>query len=369
MRLLYFSNSYIPSKDANSVHVMKMCQAFSKLASVTLYGSYGSELGDPFKYYGITNRFDLVRLPKVKTFSSSVKYLINTIRSVKASNDSLVYGRNSLAVLLLSLKKMDVIYESHALPSGLLRITLEKLLFRQRSFKKLVVISDALKHDYLKTFPKMGESMILVAHDGADIPTISLQNSTPKFKKAGQQLKLQVGYIGHLYQGRGIDIVIKLASSYSDADFHIIGGADDDLNYWQGFADLPTNLKFYGHVNHYRLSEYYQSFDVLLAPYQSGVNQGDGLSDTSRWMSPMKIFEYMSYAKPIISSDIPVLKEVLNDSNSILVSPCEVDEWASALNSLNCIDKRNRLGTKAFKDLKDNYTWDQRAKTILKSLS
>ena len=29
MRIVYISNSTIPSKAANSVHVMKMCQAFA----------------------------------------------------------------------------------------------------------------------------------------------------------------------------------------------------------------------------------------------------------------------------------------------------------------------------------------------------
>ena len=31
MKILYISQSVIPSKSANSVHVMKMCEALSKL--------------------------------------------------------------------------------------------------------------------------------------------------------------------------------------------------------------------------------------------------------------------------------------------------------------------------------------------------
>jgi glycosyltransferase involved in cell wall biosynthesis len=368
MRILYFSNSYIPSKNANSVHVMKMCFAFSKFSSVTLYGSYGSEAVNPFTYYGLTNKFNIVRYHKTKTFTSSLVYLIATIKSVKVSKDLLVYGRNLLAVLLLSFKRIEVVYESHALPSNLLRVALENFLFRQKSFKKLVVISSALKQDYLAKFPKIHTSMIIVAHDGADIPAVMLEEPAKKLIEEFQDVKLHVGYIGHLYKGRGIDMVIKLAYLYTDAFFHIIGGTDEDLNYWQELPNLPTNVKFYGHVDHYKLPNYFNFLEVLLAPYQLGANQSDGLSNTNRWMSPMKIFEYMSYAKPIISSDIPVLKEVLNDSNSILVSPSNVDEWISALDSLKCKKKRKDLGAKAFKDLKEKYTWEQRAKTILENL-
>jgi len=38
-------------------------------------------------------------------------------------------------------------------------------------------------------------------------------------------------------------------------------------------------------------------------------------------MSPLKIFEHMSSRKCIFSSDIPVLREVLNDANAVLAVP------------------------------------------------
>lgn len=36
--------------------------------------------------------------------------------------------------------------------------------------------------------------------------------------------KLNIGYTGHLYQGRGIDIILKIAERYLDINFHIVGG-------------------------------------------------------------------------------------------------------------------------------------------------
>ena len=46
-------------------------------------------------------------------------------------------------------------------------------------------------------------------------------------------------------------------------------------------------------------------------PYQRNVGIGTKNSDTSNWMSPMKMFEYMSTGVPIVSSDLPVLKKFL----------------------------------------------------------
>ena len=41
--------------------------------------------------------------------------------------------------------------------------------------------------------------------------------------------------------------------------------------------------------------------------------------ETSKWMSPLKLFEYMQAKKPIITSDLPAINEILtNDEDAIL---------------------------------------------------
>jgi glycosyltransferase involved in cell wall biosynthesis len=62
--------------------------------------------------------------------------------------------------------------------------------------------------------------------------------------------------------------------------------------------------------------------DVLLAPYLSDVEGHGRGRNIAEGMSPLKLFEYMAHGKPIVSSDLPVIREVLRDSvNSVLVSP------------------------------------------------
>ena len=57
-------------------------------------------------------------------------------------------------------------------------------------------------------------------------------------------------------------------------------------------------------------------------PYQAKVSIGVKGHDTGRWMSPMKMFEYMAAGVPVISSDLAVLREILiNEKNALLVSP------------------------------------------------
>ena len=80
----------------------------------------------------------------------------------------------------------------------------------------------------------------------------------------------------------------------------------------------------------------------------------------------MKMFEYMATGRPIISSDLPVLREVLvNGFNALLVSPANINEWVRAIESIQ-INKElgMKLAKNARKDYLDRFNWNSRAKII-----
>ena len=77
---------------------------------------------------------------------------------------------------------------------------------------------------------------------------------------------------------------------------------------------------------------------------------GNNESDTSRFMSPLKIFEYMSHKKPIIVSDLPVIREVLNEKNSILIDSDNVRLWVEAILKLKDFKNRELLSNQALLD-------------------
>ena len=57
---------------------------------------------------------------------------------------------------------------------------------------------------------------------------------------------LKVGYVGHLYKGRGIETIVECAKKLSDMTFHIVGGTQKDVNYWKNFINksLIPNIFF-----------------------------------------------------------------------------------------------------------------------------
>ncbi|MFS0821480.1 glycosyltransferase family 4 protein [Bacillus sp. 1P02SD] len=373
MDIYYLSNSSIPSRTANSVHVMKMCQAFfSSGHNVTLFAQEKNDNNDIYEYYGITYKFDLITIsrPNIRGIGSFM--YARTVRKVIKNKKlpDVFYGRDIYSLRKISGLDKPFIYEAHSIPSTFFHKRMEKRLFKNRNFARLVVISEALKSEYLKQFDTLKQEDIIVAPDGADLPQKSVAIDEVEISSEKDN-NLNVGYVGHLYSGRGIELIIELASRIKNLNFHIIGGMDKDIIYWKNKCKHLRNIKFYGFIPNGKLNEYYSKFDIMLAPYQDKVRVAGDKGDTSRWMSPMKIFEYMAYSKAIISSDLPVLREVLkSEYNCILCSHTDVESWEKALLMLSKNeDFRQRLGQNAFKCLSKNYTWNKRVDVVLSNLN
>jgi glycosyltransferase involved in cell wall biosynthesis len=106
---------------------------------------------------------------------------------------------------------------------------------------------------------------------------------------------------------------------------------------------------------------------ALIAPYGKNVSKVGG-GDISRWMSPLKLFEYMAAGRPIVASDLPVIREILiNKVNSLLCNPENLEEWRLAFLRIMSESTENcTLGENARETLLKEYTWQKRAKMLLR---
>lgn len=375
MRLVYISNSTIPSTIANSVHVMKMSQALVANGHEVLLCAPNDKAGeeplgdfhDPYDFYGVKPCFKIRKLPWPKLKGRRGIYGLLAAVTAKFWHPDLVYGRFVPGVFFSAAAGLNVILETHAPveEQGKLCHWMFARLIINKRLKRIVVISNALKQYYQHKYD-LPADLIIVACDGADQPD---QHEKIPLGRPGH---LQVGYVGHLYPGRGIQTILELARSCSWADFHLIGGIESDVDYWKDMAKDISNITFHGFVPHRQTDVYRNSFDVLIAPYEqhvfSSTNKG---TDTAKYMSPLKIFEYMAAGKPIICSDLPVLREILTDQNTALL--CQADNlssWAQCLERLeNNPGLREQLGQAARKDFLAKYTWKARAQKVLMNVS
>ena len=138
---------------------------------------------------------------------------------------------------------------------------------------------------------------------------------------------------GHLYAGRGADLFLRLAEKFPHASFVWVGGRPADVETWKGRAAHLTNVIFTGFVPNERIPLYQSAADVLLMPYGRAVTTSSG-GNTAEICSPMKMFEYMAAGRAILSSDLPVLHEVLDETMAVFCPLEETDAWESALGGL-----------------------------------
>ena len=362
-KVLYIPGSILPSKTANSVHVMKMCQALTKTGADVELLAYTRDteycVDTIFFNYGIRQRFPVTLL---SIRSANQKFFKNIVKIFallkKRSLDTIVYGRDVNSLLLASLLGFKVFYESHGMPVSKLHEMVERRLLRSKNLRKVVVISEKLKGLYTSGNRGVSAEACLVLHDAADIIPIHTE-------KTALGDGVHVGYTGSLHhEGRGIDLILAVARKNKDFTFHLVGGSFEEVKFWRGKA--PENVRFHGFIDNRSIPGLLLSFDVVLMPYQRNLRFEGMNYNPVEWMSPMKMFEYMAAETAIISSDLPVIREILNDENSLLVGPEDVEAWSRSIRILyEDSELRSRLAGEAHKSFLAKYTWDRRAELLL----
>jgi glycosyltransferase involved in cell wall biosynthesis len=370
LKLFYLSASEVPSRAANSVNVMKMSHAFARMGhQVTLFARPGgaSTNQTPFDFYGVDPTFEIATQgwPRIPALGGQWYALRTWRRARKLGAPDLCYGRHVPSLLRAAQRGCAARLEVHAPPDSPLQSFQLSQLIAQRAFEALVCISDALRAEYLRLFPSLRSRRIIVAHDGADAqPRRPLPASASPLR--GRPDAPRIGYIGHLYAGKGMEIIVELARSLPEMDFHVVGGTEADLQKWRAAYSF-SNLIMYGYVPHGQLPRFMDEFDVVLAPYQRSVSTMGGGGDVSKWMSPLKLFEYMAAGKAILVSDLPVLREVIDDGVAgLLCEPADPSSWAGALRRLvGSPQLRRTMGENARELLTRKYTWSRRAAEVL----
>ena len=356
MKLTYLAASVLPSSGADAVHVMNVCKAFAlEGVEVTLIARKSNSSEDVFDYYGVERdlfKIHLVQRPNLR-FIGGFIFGYNMAKIYKQlPKPDVIYARSMHALRRVNPKTIPFFFESHWKPQNRIYSLWQKLWLSQSNLIKFIFISKGLEAVYAKLFPtKVGKFKVL--HDACNIPEIIPTSSNSE--------RLQVGYVGSFFKGNGYSLIPLMAKQLTDIDFHLVGGKEPELSQLKKGYVLK-NLTFYGHVAHKELNHVYSKMDVMLAPYQDDVPSLD-------WMSPMKLFEYMSYGMAIVASDYPVIREVLNDSNSILVKSDDLSAWVDALKLLKNDAVRQKMGSNAYTRFVENYTWTKRVKEIIKLIN
>lgn len=354
MKICYFGNFFVTGDRANQNQIFRMCSAFCENDhEVTLVADFGAKTDSQLRRLFGVARIPLlwdVKIPNI--IGASIFLAIGTLLRALVSKADILMTRDVRSAALINAFGFKVIYECHAMPNNLL----SKISFwwlRHSPWKVFfVVISSALERE-IRTKHK-----VIVAHDAASLSDI---NQELKSWPAGD---ITVGYSGSGYKGKGADFIPGLASMCPEFKFTVIGVGREEM--LEKVDTIPENLVCISRIRPSEVAARIREFDILLAPYSRQVESAGG-QEIGQWMSPLKTFEYMAAAKPIIASDLPVLREVLmHDKNSLLCEPGNLSGWSQALRDLAADPSRAiRLANNARAEVLAKYSWTARAERVL----
>ena len=377
--ILYISPNKIKENSASSIHILNMCNAAYDLNyDITLISSSDNKLEEvkteikkfygefKFKLFSINNFFLNKGNELIITFFLIYLYLFKFI-NIK---NKYIISRNLYTAFFISFfLKKRVIYETHIVEKYFRSYLQSKIILKNNN--TTICISDVLKDLLIKRYNINNNNNIYTLHDSANIINLSKDLINNNKNKIFNNLNIPrkyklIGYFGGLYKGRGMELIVNLSYLKKDCFFLVFGGDIASINYWKNKIQT-NNLIFMGNLKYSDVGLNLKSMDILLMPYQKKVYLSTTKTSTAEWMSPLKMFEYMSSNVPFISSKLKVLQEILvHNHNCLLAEPDKIDDWSKAIDRLKRDSNlANLISSNSYHEFKNNHTWQKRLEKII----
>jgi glycosyltransferase involved in cell wall biosynthesis len=209
----------------------------------------------------------------------------------------------------------------------------------------LVAISQALA-DRLVADMGVPREKIAVIPNGVDVHRFDPSRvNAPRAARA-----FTVLFVGSLASWQGLDVLFRAAATVPEVHITIAGDGPD-----RAALEALANdrVRFLGRVSPDEVPALIASADVCYSGH-------------SAFRSPLKLYEYMAMARPVISSAVPDAVAALVDGQSgFLFPPGDVDGLSHALRrALEARECLDIMGQRARRDAVEHHSWDARVAAI-----
>jgi glycosyltransferase involved in cell wall biosynthesis len=172
--------------------------------------------------------------------------------------------------------------------------------------------------------------------DGAD--SRSEAPETPIVTPAGPRIV----YAGTFERYQGLELLLEAFAQVHpqvpDAELLLVGGRPDQVTRLRALAErlgIAAACRFAGRVSKRQAGEYIETATVLVSPRIEGTN------------TPLKIYEQLASAKPLVATRIWSHTQVLTDQVCFLVDPEPSTFGAGLLQALNDAEESGRRSAAA----------------------
>ena len=376
MKLIYIANIRLPTEKAHGIQIMKMCEAFASTAELNVElivpWRFNKIKEDPFIYYGVEKKFTITRIPSLDLISlGRIGFWVQAgsfaffafFYGLLSRKVGVIYSRDELPVFLFGFFKNNIFWEMH---------TKKENFFTDRALsgvQGVILITQGLRDFYLAK--GVNKNKIFVAPDGVDVQQFYIEKNKIELRECLDlpEDKKIIGYVGKyktMGEPKGVDDLIisfsEVLISLQNAFLLLVGINENEVgelkNIFQRVGVKEECYKIVTHVPQREAFLYMKASDALVMNYPDTPHY-------ALYMSPLKLFEYMASGVPIITSDLPSVREILNENNSLIVK--EHGYLGLAKGVVLLLENKDfsaKIAEQAYKDVQ-NYTWEKRATTIL----
>jgi len=243
---------------------------------------------------------------------------------------------------------------------GLLRRRAEDILrFNLKAADCIICVTEAGRQHLVRNW-KVPEQKVIVFPNAVHVDRFKPDPEARTQVRAslgldGQPVVIFVGNFFHWHDvGTLLEAFKRAREACPEARLLLVGDGErraemEKLAYHLGLRDV---VRFTGIVPHARVPAYIAAADIAVVPYPPMQQE--------MWLSPLKLFEYMSSGKAVAASAVGQITAVLQDGvNGLLVPPGDAAALAEALVRLmQNPGLVQALGEQARADALAKYSWE-----------
>ena len=188
------------------------------------------------------------------------------------------------------------------------------------------------------------------------------------FEKTEYKNSLNLYYIGIILENRGILQILEalylLKTEGIRADFHCVGELYSDLDKkiksLKYYKEIESQIHFYGRLpleEGYKMAKNMDIGMCLIWPMKNSIES-----------YPTKLFEYMRCGLPIITSNFPLYREVIEENNcGVCIDPLNALELKKVLIAMHMdVEKSELMAKNGKKTVFEKYDWKSQTPILSK---
>lgn len=231
-----------------------------------------------------------------------------------------------------------------------------------RKADSVVVVNQSIRDEYLERYGVRGR---VVRNCAPAVPEEVREHPVDLHELAGIPADAKIVlYQGGLMAGRGLDVCVR-AVQHLPEDVHLVfigkGRQQDDLKSLAEELGVGDRVHWLSAVEPGDLPRYTAGADLGVIPYQP-------VSMNNRLALPNKVFEYTGAGIPLVASDLPEIRRIIDSTGcGATYNPFDPEDLAAAVGSVLCEELYSDCRQSAARFGREN-TWEQEREVLVTEL-